>query len=350
MLKFSFSFDLFNNYYFFYERLLVILFSLVPTLIMVGIVLYTDRKSKEPPKNIIICLLSGILTVALAGYLEQRIMPFFVSSWVLTYVWATIEEMCKLSIFFLFIFDNKHYDDIYDGVVYMSLIALSFAGLENIMYAFSESTVNNGISLALMRDFTTIPLHVICGIVMGYFVSLGNFSKSQLRKYINIVLGILLASFMHGTFNTMMNVLGNISVDYNNRVQILFAQVLPLIFIMIVLILVELRISNKAVRLNKIYVANEKYDDKYKYLMTYNEFYESSDRKRRADIHDKISLKKHDKKPKNEQKAKVKTEKEVAKENVINLQNETEVENKLDELFNKSLFRSSKDYKEDKDA
>ena len=55
MVNISFDFNLFNNYYYFYERLVVLLFSLVPTLLLVGFVLYTDRKSREPSKNIIIC-------------------------------------------------------------------------------------------------------------------------------------------------------------------------------------------------------------------------------------------------------------------------------------------------------
>ena len=55
MVELSFNFDLFNNYYYFYERLIVLLFSLVPSLLLVGFVLYTDRKRKEPSKNIKIC-------------------------------------------------------------------------------------------------------------------------------------------------------------------------------------------------------------------------------------------------------------------------------------------------------
>ena len=253
MVNISFDFNLFNNYYYFYERLVVLLFSLVPTLLLVGFVLYTDRKSREPSKNIIICLLSGILTVALAGYLEELVMPYFSNSVILTYVWGFIEELSKIAIFFLFIFDNKHYDDIYDGVVYMTLIALSFAGLENIMYAFSENTVSESISLALMRDFTTIPLHVICGVVIGYFVSLGNFSKDKTKKYINFLLAILISSLIHGTYNNLMSFLGKINVNYNNSIEVLLLQALPLILIMIGLFIIAIKFSKKAVILDKIY-------------------------------------------------------------------------------------------------
>ena len=294
MVHINLSFDLFNNYYYFYERLLVLLFSLVPSILLVIFVLYTDRKSKEPTKNIVICLLSGTLTVALASYLEQLVMPYFSSNVVLTYVWAMIEEICKLSVFFLFIFDNKHYDDIYDGIVYMALIALSFAGLENIMYAFSESTVSNGISLALMRDFTTIPLHVICGIVIGYFASLGNFSKNTNKKYINFTLAVLIPSIIHGTFNLLMTILGNISVDYSNAIVILFTQAIPLILIMIALFIIAIYITKQSVDLNNIYISNGKYDDKHDYLMNHDEYMNSDEKRRRIKMYNKTSRNKID--------------------------------------------------------
>ena len=290
MVNLSFDFNLFNNYYYFYERLVVLLFSLVPTLLLVGFVLYTDRKSREPSKNIIICLLSGILTVALAGYLEELVMPYFSNSVILTYVWGFIEELSKIAIFFLFIFDNKHYDDIYDGVVYMTLIALSFAGLENIMYAFSENTVSESISLALMRDFTTIPLHVICGVVIGYFVSLGNFSKDKTKKYINFLLAILISSLIHGTYNNLMSFLGKINVNYNNSIEVLVLQALPLIMIMIGLFIIAIKFSKKAIILDKIYIENASYDKKYNYLMTYSEYLDSNDRRKRIIMHNKITF------------------------------------------------------------
>lgn len=296
MVNISFDFNLFNNYYYFYERLLVILFSLVPTIFLICFVLYTDRKSKEPTKNIIICLLSGILTIAVASYLENLVMPFFSNSVILTYIWAFIEEFSKIAIFFLFIFDNKHYDDIYDGVVYMMLIALSFAGLENIMYAFSESTISNSISLALMRDFTTVPLHVICGIVIGFFISLGSFSKDKTKKYINFGLAVLIPSFIHGTFNVLMNLLGNLKIDYGNIILVLIFEILPLLVIMVVLFYIAGKFAKKAVNLNQTFIIDGKYDDKYGFLMTNQEYLDSSSREKRIILYEKTSLTKKNKK------------------------------------------------------
>ena len=290
MINLSFDFNLFNNYYYFYERLLVLIFSLVPTLLLVAFVLYTDRKSREPVKNVVLCLLSGILTISVAGYFENLVMPYFSNNTILTFIWAFIEELSKIAIFFLFIFDNKHYDDIYDGIVYMMLIALSFAGLENIMYAFSESTINDSISLALMRDFTTVPLHVICGIVIGYFMSLGSFSKSKDKKIINFSLAIVVPSLIHGSFNFLMNFLGNLKIDYNNSIQVLLFEILPLLVIMISLFYLAAKVSKKALSLNKTFINNEQYDKKHNYLMTNEEYLYSSVRTRRIKMYQKTSL------------------------------------------------------------
>lgn len=291
MFNISFNFDLFNNYYYFYERLVVLAFSLIPTLILVGFVLYSDRKNKEPVRNITICLLSGILSVALSGYLEQLVMPYIANNTILTYVFAFIEEISKMAIFFLFVFDNKYYDDIYDGLVYMMLIALSFAGLENVMYAFSESTIQESISLSIMRDITTIPLHVICGIIIGYFLSLSSFSKDKKKKYVNVLVALLLSGALHGTFNSLMNLLGNLNINYNNSVQVILFEALPLILIMIALFIVAVKFIKKNIKLNEVYMENKEYDAKHKYLMTYDEYMNSNDRRRRVDTYNKISIK-----------------------------------------------------------
>lgn len=291
MFNISFNFDLFNNYYYFYERLVVLAFSLIPTLILVGFVLYSDRRNKEPVRNIVICLLSGILSVALSGYLEQLVMPYIGNNIILTYIFAFIEEISKMAIFFLFVFDNKYYDDIYDGLVYMMLIALSFAGLENVMYAFSESTIQESISLSIMRDITTIPLHVICGIIIGYFLSLSSFSKDKKKKYVNILAALLLSGALHGTFNSLMNLLGNLNINYNNSVQVILFEALPLILIMIALFIVAVKFIKKNIKLNEVYMENKEYDVKHKYLMTYDEYMNSNDRRHRVDTYNKISIK-----------------------------------------------------------
>lgn len=291
MINFKFEFNLFNDSYYFYERLLVLAASLIPTIILACFILYTDKKNKEPIKNIIICLLSGILTTALASYLEGIAAKFITNEVLLTYIWALIEELSKIAIFFMFIFDNKYYDEIYDSIVYMTLIALSFAGVENIMYAFSESTVSNSIGLALMRDFTTIPLHVICGVIIAYYLSLGNFSKDKNKKVKNFFSAVVIASLVHGTFNLLMTVISAFSVGNKTFLGVFFFQTLPLLLIMIGLFYLAIKFSRKTLKLNEIFLSNGTYDKKYDYLMTYDEFSNSSSKNKRDKMYVLTSFK-----------------------------------------------------------
>ena len=41
-------------------------------------------------------------------------------------------------------------------------------------------------------------------------------SKDKTKKYLNFLFAILVPSFIHGTFNVLMNVLGNLNINYNN--------------------------------------------------------------------------------------------------------------------------------------
>lgn len=291
MINFKFEFNLFNDSYYFYERLLVLAASLIPTIILACFILYTDKKNKEPIKNIIICLLSGILTTALASYLEGVVAKFITNEVLLTYVWALIEELSKIAIFFMFIFDNKYYDEIYDSIVYMTLIALSFAGVENIMYAFSESTVSNSIGLALMRDFTTIPLHVICGVIIAYYLSLGNFSKNKNKKIKNFFLAGLIAALVHGTFNLLMTIISSLSSGNKTFLGVFFFQTLPLLLIIIGLFYLAIKFSKRTLKLNEIFLSNGTYDKKYDYLMNYDEFANSYSKNKRDKMYMLTSFK-----------------------------------------------------------
>ena len=179
---------------------------------------------------------------------------------------------------------------VYDGIVYMMLIALSFAGLENIMYAFSESTISNSIGLSLMRDFTTVPLHVICGIIIGHFMSLGSFSKDKKKKYINILCAILVSSFIHGTFNNLMIMLDSLKVS--NNIQILLFKTIPLFMIMIFLFVLAIKYTKVSSNLNDIFINNGTYDNKYYYLMNKDEYIDSNYRRQRIKRYEKISFKK----------------------------------------------------------
>ena len=106
----------------------------------------------------------------------------------------------------IFLYRNRAYDDIYDGFVYSSIIALSFSLIETFMYVFSESNYSDMTSLAILRNFTAIPLHVACGIVMGYFVSLEKFAKTRKAKLSNMIKALFMPTLIHTIYNVFFSV------------------------------------------------------------------------------------------------------------------------------------------------
>ena len=116
-------------------------------------------------------------------------------------IFAFVEESAKLTVLYFFIQKNSNFDDVYDGFVYSSLIALSFAAFETVMYVFTETEFSSMIHLGIIRGITSIPLHLICGIVMGYYVGTEKFTKKNSMKMFKLFNSLLLPTLIHTVYN-----------------------------------------------------------------------------------------------------------------------------------------------------
>ena len=254
---------------------IVLLLTVLPSIILLMLILYSDRRSREPLLMILICIFSGAFTISLSLLLDKLIIStHLITGDLFTSVnsysvyrilmLAGVEEYAKLLILYLFLFKNKDYDDIYDGFVYSSIIALSFSLVETAMYVFTETNYQDMTSLAILRNFTAIPLHVACGIVMGYFVSLEKFSKTKGKKIKNMVCALFIPTFIHTVYNVFFSVV-SLSNASNISIIIIILFILSIYFIGIMFIL-------RTNDLNKIFISNGNYPEKYSYLMKKSEF------------------------------------------------------------------------------
>ena len=253
----------------------VILLTIVPSILLLVLILYSDRKSREPLLMILICIFSGVFTICFSLIIDKIIIKaHLIAGDLITdmnsysvyriIMLAGVEEYAKLFILFLFLYRNKSYDDIYDGFVYSSIIALSFSLIETFMYVFSENSYSGMTSLAILRNFTSIPLHITCGIAMGYFVSLEKFSKTKKKKFINMFLSLLIPTAIHSVYNVFFSIVSLSDVTS--------VSVLPIILFVISIYFVGILFINKTSALNRIFVHNGLYPKKYSYLMRKNEF------------------------------------------------------------------------------
>ena len=74
---------------------------------------------------------------------------------------------------------NRAFDEPMDGIVYGVVASLGFATLENILFVF-----NGGMSVAVSRAFTAVPLHAFVGAIMGYYVGQAWRHPEERRRYI----------------------------------------------------------------------------------------------------------------------------------------------------------------------
>ena len=110
-----------------------------------------------------------------------------------------IEELGKLITFFvIYKIIRKHFDEIVDGVIYMSCIALGFAVIENITYAMNTE---NAFTMLAIRAVTSTIGHMAFSGIMGIAL----FVHFKVHKnWPGIFLSLLIAAFSHGFYDGVL--------------------------------------------------------------------------------------------------------------------------------------------------
>ncbi len=257
------------------ELITVLAITILPSILMFILIMYSDRKSKEPVPMILIAVLSGVFTICISLLIDKYILRSnFFSDLFNTYktlnltriaILALVEEFAKLTALYVFISHNKAYDDIYDGFVYSAVIALSFALIETFLYVIREDSYTSMSSLALLRNFTTIPLHIACGIVMGYYVSISKFSRLKEKKFVLLLKGLLIPMLIHTTYNLFFSIITDAksTMMYNLLLISLFVLSIYLIGVLYIV---------KINDLNKIFINNRIYPKRFRFLMNKREY------------------------------------------------------------------------------
>ncbi len=184
---------------------LALTLAIIPAILIV-IYFYRKDKAKPEPKGLIIRIfLLGLFSTLPALILEIAISefrgilkPHHVLYPVFTafVVAALVEESIKLFIVRRVAFRKKCFDEIMDGIVYAVVAGMGFACLENILYVLGR-----GLTVAVLRAFTSIPLHAAVSVMMGYYIGLAKFSENKGERRRLILKGFLLAVFFHGIYD-----------------------------------------------------------------------------------------------------------------------------------------------------
>lgn len=185
--------------------LLSLTFAVVPALLIILYFLRKDRARPEPRRQIIKIFFLGLFSTVPAVLLElgvgefgrflrgyPELLPVFKAF----IVAAMVEESLKFFIVKRIAFKKASFDEVMDGIVYAVMAGMGFACLENVLYVLGR-----GLTVALMRAVTSIPLHASVSVIMGYYIGIARFTQQKSSRRRLLWKGYLIAILFHGLYD-----------------------------------------------------------------------------------------------------------------------------------------------------
>lgn len=176
--------------------------GLIPALFWLWFWLREDRDHPEPYLLIAITFIAGMAVVPLALPLQKLAIELY-QGHNLIYVWVIIEEVLKYAVALAVILWNKAVDEPVDMVIYMVVIALGFASLENALFLLNPIAVGDYMNSALTGSFRFLGatlLHILASGTVGIFLAF-SFYKNTITRLLSGMMGLCLAIVLHALFN-----------------------------------------------------------------------------------------------------------------------------------------------------
>lgn len=179
----------------------ILLISFAPVIIILFYIYRRDKYEKEPIGLLVTSLVAGaiitlpilLVEMFLMGliHLQDIIAKAFYEGFIVA---SMTEELFKYLAFTIFIWRNRNFNELFDGIIYASYISLGFAAVENFFYVYGY-----GHEVGALRAFTAVPAHAIFGITMGYYFGLAKFNESKRAGY--LWLAIIMPFILHGFYD-----------------------------------------------------------------------------------------------------------------------------------------------------
>lgn len=190
--------------------------AMLPAVIYMFYVIACDSEKPEPLRVLLLTVLTGIIAAFIVtafgmplfvnghdNEVEKSISDSFATGFLRIAVPA---ELSKWALLLVFLSLNKYYDEYLDGIVYSVCLSMGFSGVLGIW--FMSEFVGASTSVFLFKGVTTalilIPIHLMSGAAMGYFVAL---SKRK-RKFLNTVCALFVAILIDGSICSLLAMMG----------------------------------------------------------------------------------------------------------------------------------------------
>ena len=183
----------------------LILWSQAPVLFIAVWIYFKDKYEKEPLTLLVVAYVMGVISAMLAGqsnsflfklYDVQLGHDYLKLFFVAVFIVGLFEEGFKF-IFLRVLYNNKNFNEPFDGIIYGGFIGLGFASIENFEYV-----AQGGKTVAIVRMFTAVPFHACLGMILGYYLGKAKFPSSlKSNKTITIIKGFCLVVLLHGLYD-----------------------------------------------------------------------------------------------------------------------------------------------------
>jgi len=176
--------------------------GLIPALFWVWFWLREDSKRPEPYFLIAISFIAGMAVVPMALPLQKIAIDLYAGANVML-VWVIIEELLKYAVALALIFWNREVDEPIDMVVYLIVVALGFAALENALFIFNPLIIGEYLNSVLTGSFRFLGstlLHVLASGTIGIFLALAYY-ESKSAQVLAGTFGLFIAIVLHYLFN-----------------------------------------------------------------------------------------------------------------------------------------------------
>ncbi len=181
---------------------------IVPVLFWAAYHYHKDRHLPEPPGNLLLCLVLGVLASIASTWFYMALEPFGLrydavelagnnTLGLLAYallVIGPLEEIAKMLPFLLVVIHFREFDEPLDGIIYASFIALGYAAAENVHYAQFLTPVE-----AAARGFASPVVHILFASIWGHWIMQARLDGSSIARA--AVVGFSIAAAAHGIYD-----------------------------------------------------------------------------------------------------------------------------------------------------
>jgi len=187
-----------------YPFILAFFFGLIPALVWLWFWLKEDTHP-ESARMITLSFLGGMTAVIFVLPLEQLVFDSIGSQNNLAFtIWAGIEEIFKFALVYFIALQNKNIaDEPVDDIIYLIISALGFVTFENTLFLIDPVRTGNLVDTIVSGNLRFVGaslLHIVSSGTVGIFMGL-SFYKSRGKKWLYLILGMLLAIALHTAFN-----------------------------------------------------------------------------------------------------------------------------------------------------